>query len=469
MIDYCVTDKSGQCSQDSCTTDTSGECRNDTCTDDSSIGCVSDSCVTDTHTDCGEEVQCITDGVCFSDMCPTDGLLSYSQPEKRKESPSAAGVNTALKWLYRISMFLLFFSSIYYTPLCKAAIFNVSGGDVAGLVAAVNSANTNEEEDTINLGQGTFVLTGDEDVISPGLLTITSKITINGASSGTTAIQNTGAGDDFSIFYVSTEGDLTLYRLIIKGGKSTGLGGGIANEGILTINSCTISENYAEDVGGGIANFEGNVSISNSSISGNSSVIGGGIATLGGTMTIVNTTFYNNAAISDYYDVLGGGIVNVGGEVSIKNVTISGNSAINADEYSLAYSGGIYGTLNLINTIVALNTNTAAPDLGGWPSSSGHNLIGSLTGSFWTPVTGDMTGNPGLETFMDNGTPGNGHFPLRRASRAIDKGDNNGVPYSDQIGTQRPKFKGSDIGAIESLLSPIKAMPWIPLLITDDD
>jgi hypothetical protein len=59
----------------------------------------------------------------------------------------------------------------------------------------------------------------------------------------------------------------------------------------------------------------------------------------------------------------------------------------------------------------------------------------------------DLTGDPGLGTFTDNGTPGNGHFPLLATSPAIDAANNSVCPKKDQIG--QPRKPQCDIGAIE--------------------
>ena len=41
----------------------------------------------------------------------------------------------------------------------KAATFNVAAGDVAGLIAAINSSNANGEADVINLAYGRYTVT----------------------------------------------------------------------------------------------------------------------------------------------------------------------------------------------------------------------------------------------------------------------------------------------------------------------
>jgi hypothetical protein len=65
-----------------------------------------------------------------------------------------------------------------------------------------------------------------------------------------------------------------------------------------------------------------------------------------------------------------------------------------------------------------------------------------------------MTGDPGLAAFEDDGTPGNGHFPLLQTSPAVDGGDILSCTPTDQLGQSRVDgdLSGSvvcDIGAVE--------------------
>jgi hypothetical protein len=114
-----------------------------------------------------------------------------------------------------------------------------------------------------------------------------------------------------------------------------------------------------------------------------------------------------------------------------------------------------------VNTILAGNTRqpigTSTPvpdDCAGAATSLGHNLIGEPTGCTITLQPSDLTGDPGLGPFTDNGRPGNGHFPLLPTSQAIDAGDDAACPRRDQLGQRRvniPRVGTSrcDIGAIE--------------------
>jgi hypothetical protein len=105
-------------------------------------------------------------------------------------------------------------------------------------------------------------------------------------------------------------------------------------------------------------------------------------------------------------------------------------------------------TTILKNTIIV--HDPAEPlirDCFGPVTSRGNNLIGDLTGCTVTFQPGDLTGDAGPGPFTDDGTPGNGHFPLLKDSQAIDAGNDAFCPRRDQIGQLR---RGKcDIGAIE--------------------
>jgi hypothetical protein len=91
--------------------------------------------------------------------------------------------------------------------------------------------------------------------------------------------------------------------------------------------------------------------------------------------------------------------------------------------------------------------NTAGVDSGGVVTSLGTNLIGDRTGCTITLQSSDLEGDPGLAAFTDDGTPGNGHFPLLQTSRVIDVGNDTACPLTDQLG--QPRVGQCDIGAIE--------------------
>jgi hypothetical protein len=111
-----------------------------------------------------------------------------------------------------------------------AAIVTLADGDVAGLIAAINAANTNHESDVINLAaNGTYTLTAAnnatnggnglpvvlDDVIGPDL-----TIHGNGAT-----IQRSANAPSFRFLQVNAS--VTLDNITFKGGSSPELGGAI--------------------------------------------------------------------------------------------------------------------------------------------------------------------------------------------------------------------------------------------------
>ena len=71
-----------------------------------------------------------------------------------------------------------------------SAVFNISSGDVTGLIAAINAANSNGEDNTIKLKPGTYSLpsvdNGGDAGFATGLPVITSVMTINGGGAEST-------------------------------------------------------------------------------------------------------------------------------------------------------------------------------------------------------------------------------------------------------------------------------------------
>jgi Domain of unknown function (DUF4214) len=143
----------------------------------------------------------------------------------------------------------------------------------------------------------------------------------------------------------------------------------------------------------------------------------------------------------------GGGLYTFGGTATLLNSTLTRNQA--------GSGGGIRvgsGTVVLQNTLLALNVATyedlqAGPDCSGPVTSLGHNLIGHPRGCTVTLLPSDRIGEPGLGHFTEAGVPGRGHVPLLPGSRAIDAGDSEVCPPTDQLG--RPRDGLCDIGAVE--------------------
>ena len=285
---------------------------------------------------------------------------------------------------------------------------------------------------------------------------------------------------------MAATGTLTLEGLTLRGGSqsSSGFpGGGLFNRGTLALAETTVSGNLA-NFGGGLRNEGGTVSIARAMFVENGVLIGvgGGVSNSSGTMTITETTFARNggdsgAALGNGGTVLltnstlvdniafgfggffnggtailinttiarsgtSGALIN-GGRVFLTNTTLADNPDGGLVNGSVAGPGG---TVILTNTILAHNRGGRC-DCVGPVISLGNNLIGDPTGCTIILQPTDLTGDPGLGDFTDNGAPGNGHFPLLPGSPAIDAGNDAFCPPTDQLG--QPRVGRCDIGAIE--------------------
>jgi hypothetical protein len=388
----------------------------------------------------------------------------------------------------------------------QAKIFRCSAGDVPCLIDAINEANANGEVNTIRLAAGTYTLTAPMTPFpNPnGLPVITSSLTITGRGAETTIIERGANALGFRILQVATAGTLTLKRLTLRGGVIVGVGGGILNDGTLTLmHSAVIANGSAGCLGGGGIATSGTATIAHSTIADNLCLVfGGGLNILGGTVTLHASTVTSNVAQGGGGGIAnggffgggppggmviitesaithnategggggGGGIANNNGLMEIINTTIAANTSIRGNGVGLANFDGILlltnstvaenrssfgvfgmlealendaGTVILVNTILANN----GVDCHGEITSLTNNLIGDPTGCTITLQPSDLTGDPGLGPFTDNGRPGNGHFPLLPTSQAINAGNDALCPRTDQLGRRR--IGPCDLGATE--------------------
>ena len=210
------------------------------------------------------------------------------------------------------------------------ATYTVNPGDINGLIAAIDKANKSAQDDTIQLAAGstytlnslyntvvtthhtsygTFSLPSNNGLPSILNESIAGKLMIEG--NGATIQRNSQAATDFRLFYVESNGHLTLDNLTVTNGllqssllnllflsiPVPGLGGGIYNEGNLDLTNSTIKNNTVIGVGGGIYNT-GNLTVSGSTLSNNEAKVifktgdGGGIYNEGGTVTVIDSEFF---------------------------------------------------------------------------------------------------------------------------------------------------------------------------------
>jgi hypothetical protein len=335
----------------------------------------------------------------------------------------------------------------------------------------------------------------DNDTEGPnGLPSITSALTIVGAGAGSTIIERDATAPDFRLLHVAATGLLKLERLTARGGRVTGMssggagilnrgtailsqsaltdcmtrgidaggGGGILSVGRLVIAGSTVSHNSSGGSGGGVSSFAGLLTIVDSTISGNTGDLGGGIFIGQSMAVIIGSTIADNIAT----DGSGGGVFSSSTAVAIVNSTIAGNFT-NFGGGGLAGGGGILlnttiahndipvggealfasSALAVYNTIVSGRPILGHPACFGQVTSLGNNLFSDSTCAV-TLLSDDLTGDPRLGDFTDDGTPGHGFLPLLRRSPALNAGDAGACLPTDQRGRRRTA-KGCDIGAIE--------------------
>ena len=241
-------------------------------------------------------------------------------------------------------------------------------------------------------------------------------------------------------------------------------GGAIYNSGGLTLIDCALTNNIACNCGSGtganggaIFNAGGaSLTLLRCTFSGNSApdLFGGGAIFNAGTLTATNCTFIANSAPR------GGAIL------SIAN---NGTSLVDAAQLHdhkqhrhlrgyferrrrrLLRRGAVGNPLHhFSNTILAGNSNGVNPDLRGYGTSEGNNLIQNLGlggSGFVNGVNGDKVGvNPGVGFFGNHGGPTD-TVSLLSTSPARDAGNDALAPATDQRDFGRSGI--SDIGAFE--------------------
>lgn len=332
--------------------------------------------------------------------------------------------------------------------------------DNCTLRAAVQEANAHVGADAITLPAGTYTLTiagQGEDASKTGDLDITDNLSINGAGALKTIID---AKQIDRVFDILGSANVNFKGVAILNGSGT-VGGAIRTGGTLpsttslTLTDCAVSGSSSVGNGGGIDHSaDGTLTLTRVTISGcragggvgGSNGSGGGVHANGGALTATNCTFTSSSAASQ-----GGGVrVGVGKSATFLNCTLVQNGSFGSGGGGITNDGG---SVTLKNTLLAFNyafngVEFVSGNYSGSGTSQGHNLSSDTTAVFLT-AAGDINNvDPRLAPLANYGGPTETHALLGN-SPAIDAGDNNGAPATDQRGVVRPQGSAVDIGAFE--------------------
>ena len=217
-------------------------------------------------------------------------------------------------------------------------------GGPDGLVQAINQVQNNGGSALIELEKGcTYTFTAPRGG-NNALPVITGRIAITGKNA--VIARSANAATDFRIAEVAPSGFLSLTGVTIRGGSTTGNGGGILNRGTLSLKFTTLTGNKARNgSGGGFAATEGSLTLLyRSTISGNTAALGGGGVTFQGTLRAIATLFTRNAAVI-------GGALALSGQSKLVGTVVTGNHA-------LGEGGGIVssGSVQIRDSKITRNT-----------------------------------------------------------------------------------------------------------------
>ncbi|MEO6722444.1 MAG: T9SS type A sorting domain-containing protein [Ferruginibacter sp.] len=349
---------------------------------------------------------------------------------------------------------LLLLCILFYTVTANATVFTVTNTNDAGagsLRQAISDANADAASPhTINISiPGTITL-------SSNLPVITRSITINGYSTGGSAISGSNAysifnftGTNLNLLNISLN-DLELKNAFISSSISGEGGSAIhaSSIGRMTISRCYIHHcsNTVNGSGAFLTIHGGAISVGGTGFCSTTSVFymrqttvaynlligtnatgiaeayGAGLFTTGFNDTIENSTFYGNKVLAttglttSQATATGGGLAFYGCSISINHTSFVSDTAkaVNIGGGTATSGAGGISTIkypiNISNSLADLNVANNSPNIGSLSNglneiiSGGNNAIGTLGGP-WTSVKTSDTVNivTGVQALNSNG------------------------------------------------------------------
>lgn len=223
----------------------------------------------------------------------------------------------------RIFVFLFSLPIVSYS-----ANFTIPNGDTNALIAAIQTANTNNEADSIFLAaNGSYSFTavnnsinGDGPNAMPAITNDLAGLDLVIMGNGSTLQRTSGA--DIRALYLNGGPEVELYDLTFHNFRTSVFKGGAIcakfQGAVLTVSNCTFTDNVcastgAEDGGGAIRVHQADLTILNSTFLNNQGNDGGALKVLQSNLYVADSYFQDNDALSALTGGNGGGAISVDG------------------------------------------------------------------------------------------------------------------------------------------------------------
>ncbi len=328
----------------------------------------------------------------------------------------------------RLAATLVAFVYLILSPVAHAAVFDAT--NAAELASALDAADTNGEDDTINIAAGTYDATGVGGFVYDGSAEDFS-LTLVGAGSDMAIIDG---GQSVRPLGIDSIGSVSVTGITFHNGDADQSGGGLrvtTTTGNILIDSCGFRDNSTPIYGGGayLESDQGDVEIRNSGFSGGSGQDGGGVLgrSADGGVTLLGNVFVSNECTNTggggYAYAPGEGAILVANNLAVANVALGANS-IGGGIYAeaafgdiTAYNNTIYGNraeamltagaglyLNGPNFLVVNNTITGNVAVG-----AGGGLLmedqGGRAELYNNIIRGNTAGGDGADIHSGNHDP----------------------------------------------------------------
>jgi hypothetical protein len=217
-----------------------------------------------------------------------------------------------------------------------------------------------------------------------GPVTVAKNLTLLGAGADRSVLDGEGTARSTAVLTITAGATVTVRAMAVRGGKSDGNGGGIANSGALTLDGVSVTGNAASQ-GGGIAHLAGELTLIDSRLDGNAATgsggQGGGLIVFGGKVTLEGSHVEANEAAGSGGQ--GGGLFVLNGlEVRLTGSRVVGNK-----------SGGSGGGLFVSGGAVTLDGSEVSGNEAGVASASGEGGGFKILGGTVTLSASQVTGN----------------------------------------------------------------------------